>query len=210
MNFGQNLRNLRKSRNISQEELAEKVNVSRQSVSKWETGEAYPEMNNILMLCRIFHCKINDLVNNNILDIDSLDEDVKMSVVKFKDKKQKQIKGISNILSLIGKIGAIVVKVLLPFVIVFMIAIPIILKDIKVEGNKIVSNSSNITISEFMDNEYYNESKFIDYKLSKIKNDLEKIKYTLEITLTKIDGKWYVDELSKDYKEKIYGIYNYQ
>ena len=65
-------------------------------------------------------------------------------------------------------------------------------------------------VDEFMDNEYYNESKFIDYKLSKIKNDLEKIKYTLEITLTKIDGKWYVDELSKDYKEKIYGIYNYQ
>ena len=47
MNFGQNLRNLRKSKNISQEELAERVRVSRQSVSKWETGEAYPEMNNI-------------------------------------------------------------------------------------------------------------------------------------------------------------------
>ena len=57
MNFGQNLKELRKSKNISQEKLAEKVGVSRQSVSKWETGEAYPEMNNILELCKIFHCQ---------------------------------------------------------------------------------------------------------------------------------------------------------
>lgn len=38
MKFGDNLRNLRKSKKLSQENLAEKVNVSRQSVSKWETG----------------------------------------------------------------------------------------------------------------------------------------------------------------------------
>ncbi len=38
MKFGDNLRNLRKSKKISQEELAEKMLVSRQSVSKWETG----------------------------------------------------------------------------------------------------------------------------------------------------------------------------
>lgn len=38
MKFGDNLRNLRKSKKLSQEELAEKMNVSRQSVSKWETG----------------------------------------------------------------------------------------------------------------------------------------------------------------------------
>lgn len=82
MKFGENLKVLRKSRKISQEQLAEKVNVSRQSVSKWETGDAYPEMNNILELCKIFHCHINDLVNDSIIDIDSLDEEVKMKVVK--------------------------------------------------------------------------------------------------------------------------------
>ena len=48
MKFGENLKNIRKEKNMSQEQLAEKVNVSRQSVSKWETGESYPEMNNIL------------------------------------------------------------------------------------------------------------------------------------------------------------------
>ena len=48
MKFGENLKKIRKNKKMSQEELAEKVNVSRQSVSKWETGESYPEMNNIL------------------------------------------------------------------------------------------------------------------------------------------------------------------
>ena len=149
MNFGQNLRNLRKSKGISQEELAERVRVSRQSVSKWETGEAYPEMNNILELCKIFHCHINDLVNDNILDIDSLDEDVKMNAVKFKKEKQKQMKGISNILSLIGKIAGIVARVAIGFVVVAMIGLPFLFKDIDVKDGKLISNTNKIQIVEY-------------------------------------------------------------
>ena len=108
MKFGENLRVLRKSKNMSQETIAEKVGVSRQSISKWENGEAYPEMKNILSLCDIFHCKINNLVHNNLTDIDSLDEEIIMNVVKFNEKKQNQVKSLSNVICLIGKIGGIV------------------------------------------------------------------------------------------------------
>ena len=149
MNFGQNLRNLRKSKNISQEELAEKVKVTRQSVSKWETGEAYPEMNNILELCKIFHCHINDLVNDNILDIDSLDEDVKMSAVKFKKEKQNQMKGISKVLSLIGKIAGIVARVAIGFLVAAMIGLPFMFKYIDVKDGKLVSTSDKIQIVKY-------------------------------------------------------------
>lgn len=149
MNFGQNLRNLRKSRNISQEELAERVKVTRQSVSKWETGEAYPEMNNILELCKIFHCHINDLVNDNILDIDSLDEDVKMSAVKFKKEKQNQMKGISKVLSLIGKIAGIVARVAIGFLAAAMIGLPFMFKYIDVKDGKLVSTSDKIQIVKY-------------------------------------------------------------
>ena len=41
MNFGENLQNLRKMSHISQEELAEKLNVSRQAISKWESNDCY-------------------------------------------------------------------------------------------------------------------------------------------------------------------------
>jgi transcriptional regulator with XRE-family HTH domain len=111
MKFGENLYALRKSAKMSQENLAEKVGVSRQSVSKWETGEAYPEMDNILKLCKIFHCKINDLVHDDIQDIDSLDEEIKMKVVKFEKEKQKKLKKISNIIYDISMVGSIAARI---------------------------------------------------------------------------------------------------
>ena len=99
MKFCENLKNIRKSKNISQEYLAEKLGVSRQSVSKWETGENFPSRNNIMCLCEIFKCKINDLVHEDFTDIESLDSEIKESVVKFKKEKQIKVKLISNLLS---------------------------------------------------------------------------------------------------------------
>ena len=148
MKFADNLKKIRKRKNISQEELAEKVGVSRQSVSKWETSEAYPEMNNILELCKIFKCNINDLVNDNMIDLDSLDEEVKMSVVKFKKEKQNQMKGISKVLSLVGKITAIVLRVAFGFLVAGMILLPIGFRYIDIEDGKIVSKDKKIQIVE--------------------------------------------------------------
>lgn len=148
MKFADNLKRLRKRRNISQEQLAEKVGVSRQSVSKWETSEAYPEMNNILELCKIFKCNISDLVNDKMVDIDSLDEEVKMSVVKFKKEKQNQMKGISKVISLVGKITAIVLRVAIGFLVAAMILLPIGFKYIDIEDGKIISKDKKIQIVE--------------------------------------------------------------
>ena len=144
MKFGENLKNIRKEKNMSQEQLAEKVNVSRQSVSKWETGESYPEMNNILELCKIFNCNINDLIHTNMSDISSLDEEIIMNVVKFNEKKQNQVKTLCNVISLIGKIGSIVLKVAIPFIIIAMLLVPYIINNTQVKNNEIVFNTDNI------------------------------------------------------------------
>lgn len=143
MKFGENLYNLRKMAKMSQEKLAEKMNVTRQSVSKWENGESYPEMQKIMKLCDIFHCKINDLVHENMVDIDSLDEDIKMSVVKFKEEKQKKIKGISKAIYVLARIGKIACKVAIPIIILIMIATPFFLKNIEVENNELIWNGNN-------------------------------------------------------------------
>lgn len=66
MNLGENLINLRKKENISQEELAEKLDVSRQAISKWESGNGYPEMEKIIKLSEIFNCSIDSLIKGNI------------------------------------------------------------------------------------------------------------------------------------------------
>ncbi len=136
MKFGENLYNLRKKSKMTQDVLAEKVGVSRQSVSKWENGESYPEMDNILILCNIFNCKINDLVHEDLTDIDSLDEEVKMSVVKLKKEKQKRMKVLSKIIYIVARIGKILTIASSIAVLVTMIALPIITSNIKVDGNK--------------------------------------------------------------------------
>ncbi len=152
MKFGENLKKLRKSKNYSQDILAEKVGVSRQSVSKWETGDAYPEMNNILELCKIFHCKINDLINDSIIDVDSLDEEIKMNVVKFKKEKQKKFKTISKILEIITKIGQICTYVGITGLIIGIISIPIILSKIEYKNDNIYFDNKLIKIEENNDN----------------------------------------------------------
>lgn len=144
MKFGENLYNLRKATKMSQEKLAEKMEVTRQSVSKWENGESYPEMEKIIKLCGIFHCKINDLVHENMVDIDSLDEDIKMSVVKFKEEKQKKIKGISKAIYIIARIGKILTTIAIPIIVFLLIVTPIFISNIELKDNAIVFKGSKI------------------------------------------------------------------
>lgn len=66
MKFEENLRELRKQKGMSQEELADKLSVSRQAVSKWENGSAYPELDKLMVLCELFHCTMDDLLQGTI------------------------------------------------------------------------------------------------------------------------------------------------
>ena len=150
MKFGDNLKKIRIYKKLSQEALAEKVNVSRQSVSKWETGDAYPSMNNLLELCKIFHCKITDLVNDSIIDIDSLGNDVKTKVVSLNKEEQKKMKVLSKIISVISKIGRIFCYIAIPFLCLILIASPYLINKVVIKDNNIALNfkSHNINILE--------------------------------------------------------------
>lgn len=161
MKFGDNLKQIRKSKKISQEELAEKLGVSRQSISKWETGENFPSMQNIMCLCDIFKCKINDLVHENFVDIDSLDEEIKMSVVKFKKQKQKKMKMISKVIYVLSKIAKIVSEVGVGILLIAMIVVPFISKNIHVDGNALKSN--DIVIGSIMESEVSTVLEYLDH-----------------------------------------------
>ena len=66
MKFSEKLIKLRKDNKLSQEQLANMLDVSRQSVSKWESGQTYPEMDKLLSLCKIFKCTLDELTNDEI------------------------------------------------------------------------------------------------------------------------------------------------
>ena len=92
MNLSDNLKRIRKENNLSQEDLAEKLGVSRQSVSKWESGAAYPEMDKVIQLCKMFDLNIDELLNKNVNEV--------------KDNKQSKIninKYIDDFLSFVTK-----------------------------------------------------------------------------------------------------------
>ena len=144
MKFGENLYNLKKKKKISQEKLAEKIGVSRQSVSKWENGTAYPEMNRIFELCKIFHCKLNDLVNDNILDFDSLDKEVKMSVVKFNKEKQNKLKIVSKTISIFSKILQVITIIISAVMIMSMLFIPSVINNTNVDNGSIIVADKNV------------------------------------------------------------------
>ena len=152
MNFGENLYNLRKKQKMSQEKLAEKVGVSRQSVSKWENGTAYPEMNRILELCKIFHCQLNDLVNDKILDFDSLDEEIKMNIVKFNKEKQRKLKIASKTISICSRVLQIVTIIASAILFIGMFFVPTIVNQTTINDKNIVILNKSIELNEITTN----------------------------------------------------------
>ena len=63
--ISRNLKSLRKKNQYTQEEIAEKINVSRQSVSKWENGESNPDIESCIKLANLYNVKLDDLVNHS-------------------------------------------------------------------------------------------------------------------------------------------------
>ena len=66
MTIGEKILNLRNTLNLSQEQLAEKISVSRQSVSKWEMNQAVPQIDKVLQLCELFKITADQLLYDNI------------------------------------------------------------------------------------------------------------------------------------------------
>lgn len=62
MNIGEKIYNLRKKKNMSQEDLASILNVSRQTISKWETGESNPDIDKIVPLCNFFEISTDEFL----------------------------------------------------------------------------------------------------------------------------------------------------
>ncbi len=95
MKFSEKLLTLRKANNLTQEQLAEKLDVSRQSISKWESEQATPELEKIVALSSIFDVTTDYLLKSSEID----DLSVKTKILEnnkkyysFKNKKTKILK----------------------------------------------------------------------------------------------------------------------
>lgn len=68
MAFSDNLQFIRTQAGVTQEQLAEQLNVSRQSVSKWEGGQSFPEMETLLRLCDLYSVDLDTLLRGSVAD----------------------------------------------------------------------------------------------------------------------------------------------
>lgn len=90
MNIGNKILELRKENHLTQEELAEKLNVTRQTISKWELCETSPDLKDSKKLAEIFNVTLDELTNN----------DVKNILIAKVSKTEKLTKIIFNILKI--------------------------------------------------------------------------------------------------------------
>lgn len=96
MDFSEKLLTLRKANNLTQEQLAEKLDTSRQSVSKWEGGQATPELDKIMALSAIFDVTTDYLLKSSEIDDLSVKTDIlekQQQQMLVREQKQRQISG---------------------------------------------------------------------------------------------------------------------
>lgn len=108
MSLGQRLTELRKSKKMSQEEVAEELSVTRQTISKWETDQSTPDFDKIIPLCKLFEISSDELLTGEKKTVEKMD-------FNPKENKQKRTMGL-------------VISILLYFISVIwiMISIPVL------------------------------------------------------------------------------------
>lgn len=133
MNLSDNLKRIRKENNLSQEQLADKLGVSRQSVSKWESGLAYPEMDKVLQICKLFNLNIDELLNQDLKQVEENKQsksNINKIVDEFLDYITKTINLFSS-MSFKNKIKCLIEQVILISIIVcVLLVLGLVVKNI--------------------------------------------------------------------------------
>lgn len=104
MPFSEKLINLRKQRDMSQEDLALKIFVSRQAVSRWESGYTLPDAENLLKISRLFNVTIDYLLDN--------EKDLKVNKSKTEEKNNKIRIVAGTALAIFGAVGALIMGII--------------------------------------------------------------------------------------------------
>lgn len=108
MRFGEKLSLLRKRRGMTQLELAEELNVSRQAVSRWEQGISNPSTENMVRIGKLLDVSIDTLVNENA----QLQTETAVLVVEAEEKKAVERHDKRGILKIVGIVLLVVAAVL--------------------------------------------------------------------------------------------------
>ena len=129
MTIGEKLSKLRKENGYTQEGLAEKLNVSRQAISKWEADGAFPETDKLIALSKIYNCSVDYLLGNEFYEVKVEEEKVDLEKEKV-EKRNRLLCNISRFLINFSYAFFIVQLVLLGLTVLFMIPYDIMTQEL--------------------------------------------------------------------------------
>lgn len=108
MTLGEKIISLRTLHKMSQGDLAEKLNVSRQSVSKWETGASVPELDKLIMMSELFHITMDELVKSDTIPEKNTEETSEPQTICVSPKNEHNTNRIVGFMLLgIGLLGVV-------------------------------------------------------------------------------------------------------
>ena len=138
MEIGNKIMELRKKKGLSQEELAEKIGVSRQTISKWELGETSPDLKQSKELSKIFNVSLDELTDNDIRNV--------------------LVEKTSNT----EKLAGLILK-LIKFLIVFIIVLPILLITLRIIFKNIHEKNSGRLMNTSIKCTLYDQTYMYDF-----------------------------------------------
>ena len=106
--IGKFIQEKRKEKNITQSELAEKLNISDRAISKWENGNCIPDAANMPMLCDILDITINDLFSGEKVDMKNNEKKLEENLLEMTALKEQSDKRLLKLELLIGALAIII------------------------------------------------------------------------------------------------------
>lgn len=98
----------RKQVNLTQMQLAEKLNITDRAVSKWETGKAMPDTSIMLPLCRILNISVNDLLSGEVVTMENYNKELENHLLEMAKQKEEADKKLLHLEILIGIFSIII------------------------------------------------------------------------------------------------------
>lgn len=106
--IGRFIAECRKKKNLTQMQLAEKLNITDRAVSKWETGKAMPDSSIMLELCDVLNITVNDLLNGEVITMDNYKEKSEKLLLDMTKQKEDADKSMLSLEILIGTFSVII------------------------------------------------------------------------------------------------------
>ncbi len=119
--IGKFIAKCRKDVNLTQMQLAEKLNITDRAVSKWETGKAMPDSSIMLELCDVLRISVNDLLSGEVVAVDHYNKELEnnlLEMIKQKEQADKRlltIEIVMGIVCLIPLLAAVCLVFVMPF-----------------------------------------------------------------------------------------------